>query len=57
MLTRQEQTEIFDRAKQFAEDYAQIMYRRRRYRIDPSEADEMIEEAEEELRDFLKEVG
>ena len=57
MLTREEQDQIFDRAKQFAEDYAQIMYRRRRYQLDPSEADEMIEEAEEELRDFLKEVG
>lgn len=33
------------------------MYRRRRYQLDPSEADEMIEAAEEELRDFLKEVG
>jgi hypothetical protein len=57
MLTREEQNQIFDRAKQFAEDYAKVMYRRRRYQLDPSEADEMIEEAEEELRDFLKEVG
>ena len=57
MLTREEQTQIFDRAKQFAEDYAKVMYRRRRYQLDPSEADEMIEASEEELRDFLKEVG
>jgi len=57
MLTREEQDQIFDRAKQFAEDYAKVIYRRRRYQLDPSEADEMIEVAEEELRDFLKEVG
>ena len=57
MLTREEQAEVFARAKQFAEDYAKVMYRRRRYQLDPSEADEMIEAAEEELRDFLKEVG
>lgn len=57
MLTREEQDQIFARAKQFAEDYAKVLYRRRRYQLDPSEADEMIEEAEEGLRDFLKEVG
>ena len=41
MLTREEQDQIFDRAKQFAEDYAKVMYRRRRYQLDPSEADEI----------------
>ena len=59
MLTREEQNQIFDRAQAFAKQYAEaiLMRKRRHSGAGNIEADEMIEVAEEELRDFLKEVG
>lgn len=57
MLTRDEQEQIFAKVKAFACLHVTTARKVKRDEITRNKAAELLEEAEEEIRDFLKEVG
>lgn len=57
MLTTEEQDAILKRARALARCHLEVKRRLEHYEVSPQRAKELIEQAEEELRDTLKEVG
>lgn len=57
MLTTEEQDAILKRARALARCHLDVKRRLERSEVSPQRARELIEQAEEELRDTLKEVG
>lgn len=57
MLTTEEQDAILKRARALARCHFDVKRRLERSEVSPQRAKELIEQAEEELRDTLKEVG
>ena len=57
MLTTEEQDAILKRARALARCHLDVKRRLERSEVSPQRAKELIEQAEEELRDTLKEVG
>lgn len=57
MLTTEEQDAILKRARALARRHLDVKRRLERSEVSPQRAKELIEQAEEELRDTLKEVG
>lgn len=57
MLTPKEQEQILKQAKAFARLHIAMKRRLERSEVSPRHAKERLEQAEEELRDTLKEVG
>lgn len=57
MLTTEEQEQILKQAKAFARLHIAMKRRLERSEVSPRHAKERLEQAEEELRDSLKEVG
>lgn len=57
MLTPEEQEQILKQAKAFARLHIAMKRRLERSEVSPRHAKERLEQAEEELRDSLKEVG
>lgn len=57
MLTTEEQDAILKRARALARCHLEVKRRLEHSEVSPQRARELIEQAEEELRDTLKEVG
>ena len=57
MLTTEEQEAILKRARALALRHLEVKRRLEHSELSPQRAKELIEQAEEELRDTLKEVG
>ena len=57
MLTREEQDAILKQARTLARRNVDMRRRVERSEVSPQRAKEMIQQAEEDLRDLLKEVG
>lgn len=57
MLTTEEQDAILKRARVLARRHLEVKRRLERSEVSPQRARELITQAEEELRDTLKEVG
>jgi hypothetical protein len=57
MLTREEQEAILKQARTLARRNLDMRRRVERSEVSPKRAKELIEQAEEELRELLKEVG
>lgn len=57
MLTAAEQETVFKQAKALARRHVDMRRRLERSEVSPQRAKELIEQAEEELREILKEVG
>ena len=57
MLTTEEQDAILKRARALARCHLDVKRRLERSEVSPQRARELITQAEEELRDTLKEVG
>ncbi|MDE1918968.1 MAG: hypothetical protein KGH96_23215 [Sphingomonadales bacterium] len=57
MLTREEQECIFAKAKAIARTHTDARRRLERSEVSPRRAKELIEQAEDDLRELLKEVG
>lgn len=57
MLTREEQEAILKHARTLARRNWDMRRRVERSEVSPQRAKELIQEAEDALRDFLKEVG
>ena len=57
MLTREEQDEILKQARTLARRNVDMRRRVERSEVSPQRAKELIQQAEDALRDFLKEVG
>jgi hypothetical protein len=57
MLTSEEQEQVLRQAKALARRHVDMRRRLERSEVSPQRAKELIEQAEEELRDTLKEVG
>lgn len=57
MLTREEQEAILKHARTLARRNVDMRRRVERSEVSPQRAKELIQEAEDALRDFLKEVG
>jgi hypothetical protein len=57
MLTTEEQEAILKRARALARRHLEVRRRLEHSEVSPQRAKELIEQAEEELRDTLKEVG
>lgn len=57
MLTAEEQERIMKQAKDFARLHIAMKRRLEHSEVSPRQAKERLEQAEEELRDTLKEVG
>lgn len=57
MLTPEEQDSILKRARALARRHLEVKRRLEHSEVSPQRAKELIEQAEEELRDTLKEVG
>lgn len=57
MLTHEEQDAILKQARTLARRNVDMRRRVERSEVSPQRAKELIQQAEEDLRDFLKEVG
>lgn len=57
MLTREEQDAILKQARTLARRNVDMRRRVERSEVSPQRAKELIQQAEEDLRDLLKEVG
>lgn len=57
MLTREEQEAILKQARTLARRNVDMRRRVERSEVSPQRAKELIQQAEDALRDFLKEVG
>lgn len=57
MLTREEQELVLRQAKALARRHVDARRRLERSEVSPKRAKELIEQAEEELRETLKEIG
>lgn len=57
MLTTEEQEAIIKRARALARRHLEVKRRLEHSEVSPKRAKELIEQAEEELRETLKEVG
>lgn len=57
MLTTEEQDRIFAKAKALARRHVDMRRRLERSEVSPRRAKELIEQAEQDLRETLKEVG
>lgn len=57
MLTREEQETVLRQAKALARRHVDMRRRLERSEVSPKRAKELIQQAEEDLRDLLKEVG
>ena len=57
MLTREEQEAVLRQAKALARRHVDMRRRLDRSEISPKRAKELIEQAEQELRETLKEIG
>lgn len=57
MLSREEQAEIMRKALSLARKNIDVRRRVEKSEMSPKRAKEVVTEAEEELRDLLKEVG
>lgn len=57
MLTPEEQEQILKQAKAFARRHVDMRRRLDRSEVSPQRAKELIEQAEQDLRETLKEVG
>lgn len=57
MLTREEQETVLRQAKALARRHVDMRRRLERSEVSPKRAKELIEQAEQELRETLKEVG
>ena len=57
MLTREEQDAILKHARTLARRNVDMRRRVERSEVSPPRAKELIQQAEDALRDFLKEVG
>ena len=57
MLTREEQETVLRQAKALARRHVDMRRRLERSEVSPKRAKELIEQAEDDLREILKEVG
>lgn len=57
MLTREEQETVLRQAKALARRHVDMRRRLERSEVSPRRAKELIEQAEQDLRETLKEVG
>lgn len=57
MLTREEQETVLRKAKALARRHVDMRRRLERSEVSPRRAKELIEQAEQDLRETLKEVG
>jgi hypothetical protein len=57
MLTTEEQARIFAKAKAIARTHVDTRRRLERSEVSPQRARELITQAEDDLREILKEVG
>ena len=57
MLTREEREAILQKARTLARRNVDMRRRVERSEVSPQRAKELIQQAEDALRDFLKEVG
>ena len=57
MLTREEQGLVLKHAKALARRHVDMRRRLERSEVSPKRAKELIEQAEDDLRELLKEIG
>lgn len=57
MLTTEEQEQVLRQAKALARRHVDMRRRLERSEVSPRRAKELIEQAEDDLREILKEVG
>ena len=57
MLTREEQETVLRQAKALARRHVDMRRRLERSEVSPRRAKELIEQAEQDLRETLKEIG